>query len=79
MLGIHPKFAHRAAVMGAVATALFFAAIVPRGLGADSVTPEGTAFFEAKIRPVLAKRCYTCHGGPARGKGGSSSTTRPGC
>src|SRR5687768_899939 len=23
--------------------------------------PEGIAFFEAKIRPVLADKCYECH------------------
>src|SRR5579871_2926316 len=24
-------------------------------------TPEGLEFFEKKIRPVLAERCYSCH------------------
>ncbi len=27
-----------------------------------SPSPEGIAFFEAKIRPVLVERCYECHG-----------------
>jgi len=70
MLGIHPESVHRAAVMGVVVAALLIAATLPRTLRADSPPAEGTAFFEAKIRPVLAKRCYTCHGGPAQGKGG---------
>ena len=70
MLGIHPGSVHRAAVMGAVVAALLIAATLPRTLGADAPPPQGIAFFEAKIRPVLAKRCYTCHGGPAQGKGG---------
>jgi hypothetical protein len=37
---------------------------------------DGVAFFEAKIRPVLAQRCYTCHGGAAQGKGGLRLDTR---
>ena len=28
--------------------------------GAD-LTPEQTAFFESKIRPILADKCYKCH------------------
>jgi cytochrome c553 len=30
--------------------------------GAAEEPDAGTAFFEAKIRPVLAERCYSCHG-----------------
>src|SRR5262249_46749005 len=26
------------------------------------VKPEERAFFEQKIRPILARRCYSCHG-----------------
>src|SRR5271157_1011908 len=70
MPGIHPESALRATAMGAVVAALLIAATLPRTLGADAPPPQGVAFFEAKIRPVLAKRCYTCHGGPAQGKGG---------
>ena len=32
-------------------------------------TPEQLRFFETKVRPVLAERCYSCHG-PARQSGG---------
>jgi hypothetical protein len=28
----------------------------------ESPTPEQTAFFEAKVRPLLAERCFGCHG-----------------
>src|SRR3954454_6038488 len=33
-------------------------------LAADD--PDGVAFFEAKIRPVLVERCYSCHSCAAR-------------
>jgi hypothetical protein len=26
------------------------------------LTPEQTQFFETKVRPVLAEKCYSCHG-----------------
>ena len=32
---------------------------------------EGVEFFEQSLRPVLAERCWGCHGGPAK-------TARPG-
>ncbi len=28
----------------------------------EKLTPEQTHFFETKIRPVLAEKCYSCHG-----------------
>ncbi|MFM8324465.1 MAG: c-type cytochrome domain-containing protein, partial [Pirellulaceae bacterium] len=30
-------------------------------------TPEGIAFFETKIWPVLVEHCLECHGSPAKG------------
>lgn len=30
---------------------------------AKAVTPEQSAFFESKIRPLLAVKCYECHAG----------------
>lgn len=33
---------------------------------APSPTSEGTAFFEAKVRPVLIRHCYECHSEDAR-------------
>src|SRR5438309_6735020 len=32
-------------------------------------SPEAAAFFETKVRPVLADHCFKCHG-PAKQKGG---------
>jgi mono/diheme cytochrome c family protein len=31
----------------------------------DTLTPEGTAFFESKVRPLLIAQCYSCHGDKA--------------
>ncbi|MXX74826.1 MAG: DUF1553 domain-containing protein [Holophagales bacterium] len=39
--------------------------------GASEIDPADLEFFESKIRPVLAERCYQCHGGdPAKIRGG---------
>lgn len=43
------------AALGAVALA---AAPAPPAL----ITPEQTVFFEKQVRPVLAERCFSCHG-----------------
>ncbi|MEI7984727.1 MAG: PSD1 and planctomycete cytochrome C domain-containing protein [Armatimonadota bacterium] len=32
-------------------------------------TPDQTVFFEAKIRPVLAENCYSCHGSTSQSGG----------
>ncbi len=41
--------------------------------------PEGLAFFEKKIRPVLADKCYRCHSSEAeKVKGGLALDTREG-
>ena len=38
-----------------------------------------SAFFEAKIRPILAERCYSCHGAiSGKAKGGLTLDTRDG-
>ncbi len=34
---------------------------------AGEITPEQEKFFEAKIRPFLAKNCYMCHSSPPSG------------
>ena len=70
MLEIHPKFAHRAAVLSAVATALFFAAIALGSPGADSLTSRGDRFLRGEHSPCSGEIVYTCHGGPGQGKGG---------
>ncbi|MBU6179108.1 MAG: hypothetical protein KGR69_05555, partial [Verrucomicrobia bacterium] len=37
--------------------------------GAEAASPESLAFFETKIRPVLAENCYGCHSAEAQAKG----------
>ena len=39
----------------------------------DKPTPEGVEFFEKKVRPLLVKHCYECHG-PDEQKGGLDLT-----
>ena len=41
-------------------------------------TKEGIEFFEKKIRPVLAKNCYSCHAGSVQARGGLRTDTRVG-
>jgi len=43
-----------ATVIGALAAA--------RGLAVDPVDPTAVQFFEKEIRPLLAERCWKCHG-----------------
>ncbi len=38
--------------------------------------PDGEAFFEAKVRPILVARCAECHGDAAKPKGGLRLTSR---
>ena len=38
---------------------------------------DGMVFFESKVRPLLVKRCYECHGGE-KTKGGLALDTRAG-
>jgi hypothetical protein len=45
-------------------TLLFLAAVRLRGADASSASasnPAGLQFFEKKIRPILADKCYQCH------------------
>jgi hypothetical protein len=41
----------------------------PCAAGEGRPSPEVVEFFEAKVRPVLAENCYSCHG-PKRQQGG---------
>ena len=52
---------------------------VAAGSATGAPSPEGVEFFENKIRPVLAKNCYTCHSAEAKTRmGGLSLDTRDG-
>ncbi len=46
-------------------------ATVKSKLPAQKSSPEGIAFFEKKIRPVLVKECYSCHAKDAKKVGGN--------
>jgi len=49
-----------------VLLAIFGAAM----LRAEEKPPDGVEFFEKKIRPLLVKHCYECHGPDAKKPGG---------
>lgn len=64
-------------LLGFFSNFLFFQLL----LGQPSETPSsgGIEFFETKIRPVLAKHCYACHGsGSKNAMGGFFLDTREG-
>src|SRR6476620_10176131 len=42
-------------------------AISSRAIAAEPFGPEEIEFFEKKVRPILATRCYECHS-TAKGK-----------
>ncbi|MFO0891671.1 MAG: PSD1 and planctomycete cytochrome C domain-containing protein [Isosphaeraceae bacterium] len=47
------------------------------GLAPAADDPDGVSFFEARIRPVLVERCYSCHSAQAvKLKGGLRLDTR---
>jgi hypothetical protein len=54
------------------ATALLLACVAPAGAN------EGFAFFEKKVRPLLAERCLDCHSAEKKVKGGLRLDTREG-
>ena len=48
-------------------------------VAADAISPESLQFFESKIRPVLARHCYSCHSAEAKTRmGGLSLDSRDG-
>ncbi len=51
------------------------------GMGSTAVeaaSPEDSAFFESRIRPLLAKECYGCHSAEKKIKGGLRLDLRDG-
>src|ERR671935_1530831 len=55
--------------------ALLVLAGMAGGAVAQAPQPEAEAFFELKVRPVLAGTCFRCHGG-AKVRGGLRVDTR---
>lgn len=51
-------------------------ALAAPGALAEGPSQEALDFFEAKVRPVLASRCYTCHG-PEKQKAGLRLDAKP--
>src|ERR1700722_6058036 len=45
---------------------------------AEPASKDGIAFFESKIRPVLAKNCFSCHSGSVQARGGLRLDTKVG-
>ena len=41
----------------------------PAAAAAEAPSPEGVAFFEQKIRPVLIASCFECHSADAKARG----------
>jgi hypothetical protein len=41
----------------------------PGSMQLPQATPDQTVFFEAKVRPVLAENCYSCHGSTSQNGG----------
>ena len=67
-----------AAAILASATSLFASEEAPKP-AADSISAEQRYFFEKKIRPVLADKCYKCHAQDSEKiKGGLTLDTRDG-
>jgi len=59
---------------------LLFASLAMAGSAlAAEPTPEQAQFFEGKIRPILADKCYKCHSAETgKSKGGLTLDTREG-
>ena len=64
----------------ALAGALNAAAVATAGAAATAEpTPEQAAFFENKVRPILAEACYKCHSlEKSKSKGGLTLDTKEG-
>ena len=68
----------RRAAMGCVALTWLAALATWPARAAEPISKEGVDFFEKKIRPVLAKNCYSCHSGSVQARGGLRVDTRAG-
>ena len=68
-LSFAPFHSRSSSLAGGFVVALL--AVLPLGQAAEAPrsSPEQLAFFEAKVRPVLAQKCYGCHSAQAQAKG----------
>jgi hypothetical protein len=60
---------------------LLAAAMTAVGMGAETAAnpdSEARAFFDAKVQPLLARRCYECHSHEKKIKGGLALDSRSG-
>src|SRR4051794_36104922 len=58
---------------------ILLAAVLPCALLASSgCAAEADVFFESKVRPILADRCYECHSAAKKVKGGLRLDTKEG-
>src|SRR5947209_7447955 len=59
--------------IASVSTLLLFTASIPPGFPQTAVPPQPSAaqaeFFEKSVRPVLAERCFGCHGASQQSAG----------
>ena len=56
-----------------------FSAAAMAAVPTVELTPEQTAFFETRIRPILSEACYKCHSlEQGKSKGGLTMDTREG-
>lgn len=51
--------------MRAILLAIVFGALASAAQAGDAIDPAALQFFETRVRPVLADRCYSCHSAEA--------------
>ena len=77
-LGIK-RLGRLAAILGIAAALQFAPLVTAAAAGNVEKSAAGIAFFEAKIRPVLVEKCYSCHSSEADElKGGLHLDSRDG-
>lgn len=71
MVTIPPSRTFRPEIIATAMRIFVIAGVIGIALSGAALADDrsGSEFFEAKVRPVLAENCYTCHG-PEKQKGG---------
>jgi hypothetical protein len=77
-VGSKARAGRRRAAIACLAYTGIAALVAWPALAAERASKEGIEFFEKKIRPVLAKNCYSCHSGSIQARGGLRLDTRVG-